>query len=248
MFNARTWHRLCVSAYLLFPAVIVGLLLPRDSPFGWLCAVAIGWSLLIALLGAVQGGLLALGRLRQGCPLCGRQSRVIGGSGDGMLLDCPGCGELRLKHFGRPYGFTTIRCGSPEDDLAHPRPRRGALILAPKRHAVAFALVYLPVIASVIAASCIHPFTFFYLLIPGAWCFFIGGFVLDAIADGSIHDNHGTVLRATAPVRFWCTVAIWSSAYLFAAVMPIAYALQEHAKATAIAGGGGGHATPRAAP
>ncbi|MCX6875636.1 MAG: hypothetical protein NTW21_17785 [Verrucomicrobia bacterium] len=35
MLNARTWHRLCISAYVMFPAIVIAWVLPKDSPFAW---------------------------------------------------------------------------------------------------------------------------------------------------------------------------------------------------------------------
>ena len=117
MLNARTWHRLCISAYVIFPATIFAWLLPNDSPFIWPAIVAIVWGFLVAGLGAAQGIMLACGKLHLGCPLCDARSFVSGGDRDGMYLECPHCGELRLK-IGRLVGLRAIRPGSVDDDLA----------------------------------------------------------------------------------------------------------------------------------
>ncbi len=230
MLNARTWHRLCLSAYILFPAVVISWSLPRDSPFIWPAALAVLWGFLVAGLGAIQGILLALGKLHLGCPLCDARSLVLGGGRDGTYLECPRCGELRLK-IGRLGALRAIRPGSVDDDLAECPASPGSPLLAPKRHWVPFLIIYLPVVASVVAASLIHQFYAFYILIPGFWCYGVGGFILDGLFSGRFSDNGGTVGRRRSPIRFWWGIGIWSLFYLFAAAFPIGYAIQERDKA-----------------
>ncbi len=219
-----------MSAYVIFPAVIVGGMLPENSAFIWPVVAAILWGLLIALFGAYQGIMLACGRLYLGCPICDAKSCVAGGDRDGMYLDCPDCGELRLKA-GSLFGLKAIKSGSDEDELADYHPNSRSPLLAPWRHFIPFVIIFLPVIASIVVASLIHEFTFFYLLIPGVWCFAVGGFILDGIFGGSMSDNHGTALRSKSPFRFWRKIGIWSLFYVFAAAFPIGYALQEKSKA-----------------
>lgn len=219
MFNARTWHRLCISAYPMFPAILAGWFLPDGSPFMIAVFAVIGWGMLIALLGAFQGILFALGKLRMGCPDCNSASIITGGNQDGMWLDCPRCREMKLG-MGRlgklredePVEETMVESGSP--------------FLVPKRHPVAFALTILPVAASIIAASVIHEFSFFYLIIPGFWCFGVSCFTLEAVFSG----RYGSHTRSRQPIRFWGNIAIWSMFYVFAAYFPIGFAKQESAK------------------
>lgn len=221
MFNARTWHRLCISAYCIFPATITGWLLPDDSPFLIPVLLVIGWGILVAILGAAQGVLLAFGRLRMGCPHCNAESPVTGGDRNGMWLDCPKCGELQLR-MGR---FGRLLAEEPEETEVDPR-ESGSPFLIPKRHPIAFAIVMLPVAGGIIAASVIHEFNFFYLIIPGFWCFGVSCFTLEAIFSG----RYGSHTRDRHPIRFWCNIAIWSMFYLFAAYFPIGYANQEREK------------------
>lgn len=239
MLNARTWHRLCVSAYVIFPAGIIGWMLPDDSFLIWPVTVAIIWGGLVAAFGAIQGIMLACGRLYWRCPRCDAKSSVAGGDSNGMYLDCPECGKLRLK-LGHLFGLKAIKCGSHEDELADYHPNSRSLLLAPKRHFIPFIIIFLPVVASVIAATVIHQFNFFYLIIPGFWCFGVGGFILDGVFGGTMSDNHGTALRDKSPFRFWGKIGIWSLFYLLAAGFPIGYALQESAKATANSEGADG--------
>lgn len=97
MLNARTWHRLCISAYILFPSVIAKCELPDNSPFTCLALAGIIWGIIVGFFGAFLGILLALGRLSMGCPICETKSLVTGGDRNGMYLDCPQCGELQMK-------------------------------------------------------------------------------------------------------------------------------------------------------
>jgi hypothetical protein len=83
------------------------------------------------------------------------------------------------------------------------------------------------VVASVVAASIIHRFSWFYLVIPGAWCWFVGGFLIHSAITGVIEDNSGRLFRPIAPKRFWLRFSLWSFAYVFAAVIPLGFALQE---------------------
>ena len=86
--------------------------------------------------------------------------------------------------------------------------------------------MFLPVVLSIAAATMIHRFSFFYLLIPGFWCYCVGCFILDGVFSG----RYGNRSRANAPIRFWGNIAIWSLFYIFAAYFPIGFAKQESAK------------------
>lgn len=229
MINARTWHRLCVSGSVIFPAVIIGWMLPEDSWFFWPVTAAIIWGILMAGFGALQGIMLVCGRLYWGCPRCKAKSKVMGGDRDGIYLDCPHCGILQIK-IGSLFGIKVIKYESSEDELADFHPSAFSFLLAPKRHFVSFLIIFLPVVASVTVASLIHEFSAFYLFIPGLWCFVVGGCILDGIFGGSRIDNHGTVLRSKTPFQFWTKIGIWSLFYILAAVFPIGIALQESAK------------------
>lgn len=219
MFNARTWHWLCISAYPAAPAVLLGWVLPGDSPFLIWVILVFAWGMLIAVLGALQGVLFAFGRLRMGCPDCNSKCLVTGGARDGMWLDCPKCGEVqfRVDRLGRLHADKAVE-EAEELEVNSESPLR-----APLRHPIASAVIFLPVVGSIIAASVIHRFSFFYLLIPGFWCYGVGGFILDGIFSGR-YGNHS---RSRAPIRFWGNIAIWAFFYLFAAFFPIGFALQE---------------------
>ena len=125
-----------------------------------------------------------------------------------------------------------------KDYPAEPHVYHRHSLLAPLRHSIPFAIIFLPVVASIIAASMIHKFSFFYLVIPGFWCYGVGGLILDGVFGGSFSDNYGTALRSKSPIRFWGKIGIWSLFYILAAAFPIGFALQEHEKTTTISESG----------
>jgi hypothetical protein len=135
MLNARTWHRLCISAYVMFPAIVIAWFLPNDSPLIWPAIVAIIWGFIVAGFGALQGIMLAFGKLHLGCPICDARSIVSGGDREGMYLECPHCGDLRLN-VGRLFGLRAIRPGSADDARAPP----GAASQAPRPRIPAIAI------------------------------------------------------------------------------------------------------------
>ena len=228
MLNARTWHRFCVSAYLAFPAIIIAWELPEDSLIIWLPFAVIIWAFIVAFFGAIQGILLTFGRLYMGCPICNAKSNVVGGGRDGMYLDCPHCGSLRLK-LGRLGRLQVIRSDSEEDDLADYCPDDSSPFMGPVRHFISSAIFFLPVIASIIVASVIYKFTFVYIILAFISCAF-GGIVLNGVSSGCISDNHGTALRSKSPSRFWRKFAIWFLFYILTAGFPVLYALEERDK------------------
>jgi hypothetical protein len=232
MINALTWHRLCISGYIMFPGLVAIWLLPENSPFAMLALAALGWGMLVALIGAVMGVRFALGRLGLGCPRCNAPSRVTGGNHDGVFLACPACGDLRLK-LGSPFGLKATKMGSVEGEFAGYNYGPRSPLRAPLRHFGPFAILCLPVVASIAVASVIHKFSFFYLLIPGFWCYAVGGLIVDAVCAGQMSDNHGTASRSRMPLRFWSKVLIWSLAYLFATAFPVGFAIQERNRANA---------------
>jgi len=62
-----------------------------------LITVAMGFSVLLCLTGAVFGVMFAFGKLYMKCPLCGKRSLANGGKKYGMWVDCPSCGSIRAK-------------------------------------------------------------------------------------------------------------------------------------------------------
>jgi hypothetical protein len=226
--NARTWNAFCVSAYLMFPAIVGVWFLRDDSLLIWPLLLVILWGVLVAILGAIQGVLLSCGKLHYGCPVCNEKSLVTGGGRDGIYIDCPKCGELRLR-LGRLSGLKIIRPGTDEDDMADFYENPGSPLTAAKRYPVAFCIIFSPVVFSIIFALLIHEFSFSFILIL-LISYALGGVLLDAIYSGKMSDNHGTAHRKRNPIRFWGKVGIWSFAYLFVTAFPIGFALQESKK------------------
>lgn len=218
----------------MFPAIVAAWLLPDDSPFIWPAMAAILWGFLIGGLGAIQGILFACGRLHFGCPICDARSPVAGAHRYGTIIQCPRCGPLQLR-LDRLCRLRAIRPGSEEDDVAGYPASTGSLLLAPRRHWISFSLIFAPVVASIVVASILHEFMIFYILIPGFWCYGVGGIILDGIFSGSTSDSNGRLVRRRNPIRFWREIAILSLFYLLAAAFPIAFALQERGKKEAAA-------------
>jgi len=116
----------------------------------------------------------------------------------------------------------------------------------PVTHPWLFSALYLPAVGSTIAGSIIYRFSWFNLLIPGLWCFVVSCFIIQGLTTGIMSDNHGTASRCKTPVRYWLKVWIWSSAYLFALVFPVGYALQERGRLLHPQGDAGIHSSAHA--
>ena len=93
--NLRTWQTLCGIA---FPLAFVGLavgIITQDSPTATIAATVAGWVIGgLGIVGAILGVLFLLSRLSMRCPLCDAISRVIGGTGKEIHVDCPSCGQV----------------------------------------------------------------------------------------------------------------------------------------------------------
>lgn len=109
-----------------------------------------------------------------------------------------------------------------------------ALFSIPIAHPISFLIIFFPAFASIVAASVIHRFQFFYILVPGFWCFAVASSCLHDVYSGKMCfrglGNSQAISRSKAPIQFWGTIGIWALFYLFAAAFPIGYALQERAK------------------
>ncbi len=58
MFNSRTWHWLCVSAYIISPGIIMVWFFPETSNLFMVSMLMIAWAIIIGILGAFQAILL----------------------------------------------------------------------------------------------------------------------------------------------------------------------------------------------
>lgn len=233
--HSRTWHYLMVIGKLSFALVFVQWFVPEDSPLRWLSVAAMVWWGLCGLLGAFHGLLMLFGRCYMGCPLCDSKAQLLGGDGDGFILRCPECGDV-CAQVGRLSGLKAWRledgehATDEEDEDSAEMETSSHLLSLPRRRPLWALAFLLPVVASIIAASLIHRFSFFYLFIPGAWCYFVTCFFIQALCTGQISDNHGTARRSKSPFRFWAKFGIWMLFYLFALSCPILFARQEQAK------------------
>lgn len=236
--NVRTWHRLVLASVLVFALSFVCWFLPEGTIKEAVILFGTGFTMFTAALGVVMAVLLVIGRLKMGCPQCGRASKASFGGDNTLCLECPECGELFVS-FGRMGPLKIL--GEDSADEAEDDPseweenqKDGAgfkrLMMTPRRHPVAFTLIYAPVVASVVAASIIHEFIIIYVIVPGFWCYAIGAMLVEAIQRGRIADNQGSAVRSKQPFRFWLKAGIWILAYLFATWVPIGLALQESGK------------------
>jgi len=113
LFQLRTWHRVCASAFLLFPVAMLGWMMPEHHLLHKITAPFFVLLLVLGILGAVQGILFAFKKLELGCPLCRKKSRVIDGNKQSIWLDCPDCGRLQISH--GLIRLKVIRCKSARD-------------------------------------------------------------------------------------------------------------------------------------
>lgn len=235
--NVRTWHRLVLTAGLVFALSFLCWFMPEGTMKETVIMIGSGFTIFVATLGAVMGLLLILGRLKMGCPQCDSASKASFGGGNMLCLECPECGELSVS-FGRMgplkiYGEDSVEeDDDPGEWEENQKDATGfkRLMMTPRRHPVACTLIYAPVVASVVAASIIHEFTFMYLIVPGFWCYAIGAMLVEAIKRGRIADNQGSAVLSKQPVRFWMKASIWIFGYLFATWFPIGFAIQESGK------------------
>jgi len=202
--NARTWHRLGAGFFLIIPAIALGILLPEDSPFRILPPLLFAYVIVLCLWGAWMGIQLARGRVRMGCPLCREVGEVPWGDANGMRLDCPQCGELRLA-LHNPFRLRVVRVGSEEDELAQCAPASGNGLTHPASYPRSFALIFVPVILSIVVGSVLHGFSLFFLLIPGFFCYCVGGFLVEAFHQGRLTEMAARPCVRSIPCAIGCT-------------------------------------------
>lgn len=230
MLNARTWHRLCLIAYAMFAFAFFSQFFPDNPILSVMHSVVLTGCLILGLGGAIFGILLIRGKLSLGCPTCDTRSPVSGLHRGLITLECPQCGHIMFR-IGSLSKLQTITSEEERKERKRHRPIAKSPLHAPFVYRVPFLCLFLPVIASIVAASFIHHFSFFYLIIPGFWSYAVSGFVLESIYAGYFSMRHGgNISRQNAPIRFWGMIALWMAFYAFAAVFPIGYARQESRK------------------
>lgn len=215
-----------LSAVAMFPAVIVSSQLPQGSPWELPLGLVIVWGIGVAIFGAVLGAKMTFGKLHFGCPTCSTKSLAYPLYRNRMAIDCPHCGSFHIGLLGvKP--ITTADSGEEDEDHHY---EGYALLTYPKTYPALSALVLSPAAASLAITAIIHKFSFFYLLIPGVWCYGVGGFIVISLKSRLIRKNGGWIRASKSPFQFWGTVIIWSIFYLLATYFPIGYAIQEAAK------------------
>lgn len=95
--NAKTWQTLCGLAAYPFAAAVVVSFLKVSHPvlilFGNIFNI---FFITLCAVGACMGVMFCLRRLHLGCPFCHARSRVVGGAGRQIFVECPSCGTVQV--------------------------------------------------------------------------------------------------------------------------------------------------------
>jgi len=103
----RIWFYLTkVGGPILFGIIFATFFSESDSLLGRVNFVAKCVLVSLCLIGAFMGILMVVGRLRMGCPFCGKSGSVGGNKRDGMWMKCDSCGFVRGSG---PFGLTIVR-------------------------------------------------------------------------------------------------------------------------------------------
>ena len=91
----RFWHYACKLLGLpLFGGSFLGAIFIGTTAGAAIFVASLALLLPLCLVGAVMGGLMALGRLRMRCPFCGQPGPAWGSRSQGMRMHCPTCGLI----------------------------------------------------------------------------------------------------------------------------------------------------------
>lgn len=228
MIPFRLWYYFGLCSPLLVVGSLAFLFFPKNPVAIGIGLGSLGILVPSGIFDAYLGLKLCRGPLLMKCPFCGGAGKVGFSKVLGMHLNCPRCGSVRGHGFLKAQlAHGPLTHSEQEEEAARPGGLQLRDLLRTSPLSVG-AILALPA-ASVVAASLIHRFSWFYLLIPGAWCLLVGTMQWRSLQTGVIEDNTGRVLRRHHLFRFWCKFAIWTVAYLFAASFPVFYALQESA-------------------
>lgn len=111
----RLWLYLAkVGGFILLAFVFATFLAPSDSALGHAHFVAACIFILLGVVGAVMGILMAFGKLRMLCPFCSKSGRVGGSKRDGIWMECESCGFIRCSG---PLGLKIVK-EEVDDDTA----------------------------------------------------------------------------------------------------------------------------------
>ena len=111
LFRLKTWNRIAMLAIPGFIAFPVAWTLDSDSPYLYLIGPLMMGTILIALIGALQGIMMVFGKLEFGCPVCESTAKVTQGGKKYIILDCPKCGELEVS-----TGFSRMKVKRIENE------------------------------------------------------------------------------------------------------------------------------------
>lgn len=232
--NIRTYHKLCMSGMIGFVLMILGMVGRGHAVVTLLQSLALLWVICMGVMGAITAILLMKGKLRLGCPRCERMCKVNHAGYQVLEMNCEKCGRLVVlfKMLGLEVldRDETRKRQVEERKLRRKSGKKVRLLEIPIRYPKAFAAMFLPVVLSIIIGSIIYQFMFFYLIIPGVWCYIIASVLIQAVAMGEIDWKTGTMYRSQKPIRFWLSLLIWMPFYVMSAYMPIGMGLQESGK------------------
>ncbi len=233
--NVRTYHKLCMSGVVGFVFVGLGIFGGENAFFAVVSVLGLFWVIGLGVMGAVTAIMMMRGKLKMGCPKCERMSRVDQSGRAEMTIECKKCGPLIWEiAFSRLIVMTPEQLKERSQRRAKLRRKKkvrtGSPLKAPLWYPKSFAVIFAPVLVSVVAASWIHQFSFFYIIIPGFWCYGVGSFSLHSLMSGEVSMNGRDIMRSESPIAFWLSMIPWIPFYAFALVFPVGFALQESGK------------------
>jgi predicted RNA-binding Zn-ribbon protein involved in translation (DUF1610 family) len=97
LFQFKTWNRLVMLSIPGFVAFPVAWMFEPNSPYLYLLTPLMFITIILALIGALQGIMMAFGKLDFGCPICESTAKVTQGGKKYIYLDCPKCGEIEVS-------------------------------------------------------------------------------------------------------------------------------------------------------
>jgi len=242
MMNARTWQTLYRVSAALFFFVALGFISHPSHPIlraAYLTAevLLIAWAICCAWLGL----LLTLGRLDLGCPFCGARSRVIGHIQKDLVLDCPACGEIRIR--GRVFGAAVseklnaasndhgtsaaAESGGVNHRLHHfmqshfpsaSPSQEWSTVVRDSKHPI-LTLLALNICFAIYAYSLRHVF-----FTAGLAIILPGGFLIclaQALTTRVARSNLGVFPRTERPASYWLHITVLWLAYLLVSLAPI---------------------------
>lgn len=103
----RLWFYLTkIGGLAFFTVIVLSLVCGGSRALDAVITVMVLVFIPMGLTGAVMGLLIVCGRLRMGCPFCGRSGSAGGSKASGMWMECTTCGFI---HGGGRFGLRIVR-------------------------------------------------------------------------------------------------------------------------------------------